>query len=87
MKFRYLVLALAALWGAAAVIAIVGRLDATSMSNLFALAVFATLPPLAIWFWWSAPAQTLSESIHEARDGDEAPRRPLARPAPTSLDH
>ena len=27
----------------------------------------ASLPPLALVLWWTDPAQTMSETIHEAR--------------------
>jgi hypothetical protein len=32
-----------------------------------ALIALAVLPPLALLFWWTDPAQTMSETISEAR--------------------
>ena len=32
-----------------------------------ALIALAVLPPLALLYWWTDPAQTMSESISEAR--------------------
>jgi hypothetical protein len=32
-----------------------------------AFIALAVLPPLALLFWWNEPAQTMSESISEAR--------------------
>jgi hypothetical protein len=48
----------------AVVIAIVADL---SWTGGIALATFGLLPPLAILLLWTDPAQTISESIHEAR--------------------
>ena len=39
----------------------------TSISNWVVVAFVAVVPPLVVRSFWRAPAQTLSESIHEAR--------------------
>jgi hypothetical protein len=39
----------------------------TSMTGLVALAAFGLVPPCAVWFVLTPPAQTLSERISEAR--------------------
>lgn len=53
------------LWALTAiVIAIVADL---SWSGVIALASFGLLPPLGMLLLWNEPAQTISESIHEAR--------------------
>lgn len=39
----------------------------TSMTGLVTLAAFGLVPPCAVWFVWTPPAQTLSERISEAR--------------------
>jgi hypothetical protein len=39
----------------------------TSVSNWIIVACIAAVPPLVVRRFWRAPEQTLSESIHEAR--------------------
>lgn len=50
----------------ATVIAIVLAADMSWTKGLM-LAGFGLLPPLAILFLWNEPAQTMSESINDAR--------------------
>ena len=39
----------------------------TSVSNWIIVACIAAVPPLVVRSFWRAPEQTLSESIHQAR--------------------
>ena len=65
MELQYIKTTVSALWAlTAVVIATVGDL---SWSEGIALASFGLVPPLAILLLWNAPAQTLSQSIQEAR--------------------
>ena len=57
---------LAAVWIAAVLIAgLAGQLSSVSSWTL--LAGVALLPPMVMMWRWKTPAQTMSESIHEAR--------------------
>lgn len=65
MELPYSKVTVSTLWLiTAVVIAIVADL---SWTGGIALATFGLLPPLAILLLWTDPAQTISESIHEAR--------------------
>ncbi len=65
MELHYIKMTVSGLWVLiAVVIAIVTDL---SWSGLIALAALGVLPPLALLLLWDDPAQTISESIHEAR--------------------
>jgi hypothetical protein len=48
-----------------------------SMPDGIAVVALAILPPILLWFWWNDPEPTMSESIHEVRDGavSRAPAR------------
>ena len=61
-------IAIAAVWVLSAIMVISGSAHLTSMTDRLALAMFGILPPLAMWFWWKDPSQTMSERIHEVRD-------------------
>jgi hypothetical protein len=43
------------------------------MPNGIAMAALAILPPIVLWFWWNDPEPTMSQSIHEVRDGARSP--------------
>jgi uncharacterized membrane protein YhdT len=53
-------------WSIAVLIAAVA-LGITSVSSWIIVACIAAVPPLVVRSFWRAPEQTLSESIHEAR--------------------
>jgi len=64
MELPYSKVTVSTLWlMTAVVIAIVADL---SWTGVIALATFGLLPPLAMLLW-TDPAQTISQSIHEAR--------------------
>jgi hypothetical protein len=66
MQFEYTKLTLAAAWIlAACVLGLVTGV--TSIGARLILAGFAVVPPLGILLFWHGPSQTLSESIHRAR--------------------
>jgi HAMP domain-containing protein len=67
-------IALALVWVLSAITVLMGSAHLTSTTNRVALAMFGILPPLAMWFWWNDPTQSLSESIHQVRDERIAPR-------------
>jgi len=57
---------LASVWIAAVLIAgLVGKVN--SISSWAVVAVVAVLPPAVMMWRWHTPAQTMSESINEAR--------------------
>jgi hypothetical protein len=65
MELQHIKMTASTLWMlTAVVIAIVADL---SWTGGIALASFGLLPPLAILLLWNDPAQTITESIHEAR--------------------
>jgi hypothetical protein len=65
MELQHIKMTVSGLWVLIAVfIAIVADLSAP---RLIALAGVGLLPPLALLLLWNDPAQTISESIHEAR--------------------
>ncbi len=65
MELPYSKVTVSTLWlMTAVVIAIVADL---SWTGVIALATFGLLPPLAMLLLWTDPAQTISQSIHEAR--------------------
>jgi hypothetical protein len=49
-----------------------------SMPGGIAIAALAILPPILLWFWWNDPEPTMSESIHEVRNGASS-RAPVSR--------
>lgn len=78
MTLQQIKLTLAVIWVLAAVMALAGTAHITSITDRIALGIFGLLPPLAMWFWWHDPSQTMSESIHKVRDSERAPRRPAS---------
>jgi hypothetical protein len=65
MELQYIKMTVATLWVlTAVVVAIVANL---SWSSGIALASFGLLPPLGILLLWNDPAQTVTETIREAR--------------------
>jgi hypothetical protein len=67
----------AVLWILGVVMFFVLTSRGVSMPNGIAVAALAILPPILLWFWWNDPEPTMSESIHEVRDGasSRAPAR------------
>jgi hypothetical protein len=49
-----------------------------SLPDGIALAALGILPPILLWFWWNDPEPTMSESIHEVRNGAGS-RAPVRR--------
>lgn len=76
MNSQQVTMVLAALWVISAITVLVGSAHATSMADRVALTIFGIFPPVAVWFWWNQPSQTLSESIHQVRDEGRATRPP-----------
>jgi hypothetical protein len=69
MTLRNIKIAVAAVWVLSAIVVLMGSAHLTSVTNRLALAMFGILPPLVMWFWWHDPTQTMSERIHQVRDG------------------
>jgi ABC-type nickel/cobalt efflux system permease component RcnA len=57
---------LTAIWLLAMVVIAYGA-NITSTASWIALVSFTIIPPIAMWRFWRDPAQTMSESIQEAR--------------------
>jgi hypothetical protein len=55
--------------------ALVATAQVTSNIDRMAMAIVGIMPPLALWFWWNEPAQTMSESIHAVRNEGRSARR------------
>jgi hypothetical protein len=53
-------------WVIAVGLAAIG-LRITSVPNLMVVLFVAIVPPLVVGYFWRAPEETLSESIHDAR--------------------
>ena len=53
-------------WSVAVLLAAIA-IGITSVTNWIIVACIAVVPPLVVRSLWRAPEQTLSESIHEAR--------------------
>jgi hypothetical protein len=65
MDFQHIRMPVSALWVLTAVV--IATVSDLSWSEGIALTTFGLLPPLAIVFLWRDPAQTLSQSVQEAR--------------------
>ena len=68
MKLQQTKLILTAIW----VLAMLGvsyAANTAATSNWITLAALTVVPPIAMWFFWNDPPQTMSESIHKARRG------------------
>jgi hypothetical protein len=49
-----------------------------AMPDGIVLAALGILPPILLWFWWNDPEPTMSQSIHEVRNGASS-RAPVNR--------
>lgn len=65
MTLHYIKMTMSALWVLIAVV--IAIVTDPSWPALIVLAALGLLPPLALFLLWNDPAQTISESIHEAR--------------------
>ena len=65
MELQYIKMAVSTLWVLTAVV--IATVADLSWTGGIALASFGLLPPLGILLLWNDPAQTISESIREAR--------------------
>jgi hypothetical protein len=65
MQLQRLKMTISTLWMLTAVV--IALVTDLSTSGWLALASFALLPPLAMLLLWNEPAQTISESIRQAR--------------------
>jgi len=74
MKLQRIKTAIAAVWVLSAIVLLIGSAHVTSTTDRMVLTLFGILPPLAMWFFWNDPSQTLSESIHVVRDEGRATR-------------
>lgn len=74
MTLQQVKIALAAVWVLSAIMVLISAAHVTSATDRLALTIFGALPPLVMWFWWNDPSQTMSESIHLARDEGRATR-------------
>ena len=73
-------LTIAAVWMVLTVVIVAALGYLRSPSDVLMLAALAIAPPAAMWFWWNDPAETISESIHAARENDA--RKTTGRQAP-----
>lgn len=67
MTLQRIKMTLSAVWVFAAVVFAVALGAEVSPTAMMALAAGGLLPPLAILLLWNEPAQTMSESIREAK--------------------
>jgi hypothetical protein len=81
MKLQQKKIALAAVWVLSAIV-VISSGQVTSMTDRLPVAIFGMLPLLAMWFWWNDPSQTMSESIHRARDEGRVTRLPSSAARP-----
>jgi hypothetical protein len=51
------------------VFAVILASQSAAMFGGFAMSALAILPPILLWFWWHDPEPSMSQSIHEARNG------------------
>jgi hypothetical protein len=65
MELQHIKMSISSLWVLTAVV--IALVADPSAPGWIALATFGLLPPLAILLFWNEPAQTISESIREAR--------------------
>jgi hypothetical protein len=49
-----------------------------SMPDGIPMVALAILPPILLWFWWHDPEPTMSQRIHDVRDGGSS-RAPASR--------
>jgi hypothetical protein len=77
MTFRLMKVSATVLWmvGVFVFFALVSR--GASMPDGVVMAALAILPPILLWFWWHDPEPTMSQRIHDVRDGasSRAPAR------------
>jgi hypothetical protein len=76
MTFRLMKVSATVLWmvGVFVFFALVSR---GAMPDGVVMAALAILPPILLWFWWHDPEPTMSQRIHDVRDGasSRAPAR------------
>jgi Cu/Ag efflux pump CusA len=65
MTLQYTKASFAAVW-ALGILAVGLAANVTSASGQMALAAVAVLPPLVMWRVWTAPRESMSESIRKA---------------------
>ena len=68
MKLQQTKIILTALW-LLAMLAVSYAANTATTSSWTTLAVLTVVPPIAMWFFWNDPPQTMSESIQKARRG------------------
>jgi hypothetical protein len=68
-------IAASVLWALAAFVLAAGTAHLTTMADRVALMLVGVLPPAVLWFWWRAPSETMSETIHRIRDNRQASGR------------
>jgi hypothetical protein len=77
MTLRLMKASATVLWtvGVFALFALLAR--RASMPDGVAMATLVLLPPILVWFWWHDPEPTMSQCIHDVRDGtsSHAPAR------------
>jgi hypothetical protein len=69
MLLRHTKAAAAGLWMLGVLAFFVQVSQSSWLPEGIATAALAFLPPILLWFWWNDPAPTMSESIHEVRNG------------------
>lgn len=68
MRLQRINAALAMICVGAAITIGLRSLGVTELIDWLMIAVLGIVAPLAIWFWWHDPDQTMSQRIHEGRD-------------------
>lgn len=68
MQLNLIKAIIAAAWVFAAFGIMLGPDHLTRIDRL-TLAILAVVPPVAMWFWWTEPSRTMSEDIHDVRNG------------------
>ena len=69
MRLQYINAALATTWIGVGLTMGLRRIGVTEITDWLMIAVLGIVAPLGIWFWWHDPEQTMSQRIHEGRDG------------------
>ena len=78
MTLRLMKASAAALWMVGVFLFFVLASRGASLPDGIAMAALAIVPPILLWFWWNDPEPTMSQRIHDVRDGASS-RAPASR--------